>query len=101
MNSRIDIRKKRPAYLPIALLSLVIFTTFASVGYAEEPSSLIITTKRPEQIDFSASIRKEMDKYTETAIWMTRIQVGTDLGMKLGQPGNRHRVAANSRNTRG
>ncbi len=101
MNSRIDNRKKRPALLPIALLSLAIFATSASVGYAEEQSSLTITAKRPEQTDFSASIREEMNKVTETAIWMTRIQVGTDLGMKLGQPGNRHRMAANKRNTRG
>jgi len=61
----------------------------------------VITAERPEYTDFSASIRDELHDSTEVAVWMTRISVGTDLGMKLSHPGRTYRMAAIDQNKRG
>lgn len=94
MNSRKDSRRTRPARLPTALLSLAIFAGSASVGQAEEIPTLVITAERPVHSDFKSSIRDEMHESTQVAIWMTRISVGTDLGVKLGRPNQSFRLAA-------
>jgi len=94
-------RNRHPVRLPTALLSLALFAGSASVGHTGEPSSLVITAERPEYTDFSASIRDELHDSTEVAVWMTRISVGTDLGMKLSHPGRTYRMAAIDQNKRG
>ena len=101
MNSRKDSRSARPARLPTALLSLAILAGSASVGHAEEIPTLIITADRPVHADFSSSIRDEMRDSTEVAVWMTRISVGTDLGVKLGRSNRSFRLAAADMNKRG
>jgi len=103
MNSRKDSRYRLPARLPTALLWLALIVGTASVGHTQEiqQPSLVITTERPLYTDFSASIRDEMRERTQIAIWMTRINVGTDLNLKLSPPDRRYRMAANDMNKRG
>ena len=101
MNNRKDSCNRQPVCLPTVLLSLALFAGSASVGYAEELSSLVITAERPAHSSFSSSIRDEMRADTETAVWMTRINVGTELGVKLSQPGRTYRLAALDMNKRG
>ncbi len=101
MNSKIDSRDKRPACLLTALLWLAIFAGSASVGHAQELPSLVITAERPVYSDFSSSIRDEMRNRTQIAVWMTRFNARTDLGVKLGQHGKTYRVAAIDTNKRG
>lgn len=101
MNSSKESRNRRPARLLTALLSLAFFAGSATVGQAQELSSLVITAERPVHSDFSSSIRGEMRERTKIAVWMTRINVGTDLGVKLGRPGRKYRVAAADMNNPG
>lgn len=101
MNSRKDNRNRRLAHLPTALLSLALFAGFASVGQAEEIPSLVITAERPIHTDFSSSIRNEMRERTEVSIWMTRIEVGTDLNLKLSRRSQAFRMAVSDANKRG
>ena len=101
MNNRKESCNRQPACLPTVLLLLALFAGSASVGHAQELSSLVITTERPIYTDFSASIRDEMHADTQTAVWMTRISVGTDLGIKLGRPSRKYRLAALDMNKRG
>ena len=81
-----------------ALLSLAFFAGSASVGHTQELPSLVITAERPVHSDFSSSIRDEIRERTQVAVWMTRINVRTDLGVKLSRA---HQVAATDVNKRG
>ncbi len=101
MNNRKDRCETQPVRLPTVLLLLALFAGSASVGHAEELSSMIITAERPAHTSFSSSVQDEMRAETETAVWMTRINVGTDLGMKLSQPSRTYRLAALDMNKRG
>jgi len=101
MNSKTESRSRLPARLLTVLLWPALIAGFASVGHAQEPSSLVITVKRPAPRDFNASIRKEVHERTQVAVWMTRIHVRTDLGVKLGQPTHIYRLAASDMNKRG
>jgi len=101
MNNRKNSCNRQPACLPTVLLSLALFAGSASVGYAEDMSSLVITAERPAHSSFTSSIRDEMRADTETAVWMTRISVITDLGMKLSQPSRTYRLAVLDMNKRG
>ncbi|MAF83551.1 MAG: hypothetical protein CL797_05550 [Chromatiales bacterium] len=83
------------------LLSLVFIVGFASVGHAQELPSLVITAERPVYTDFSSSIRNEIRNQTEIAVWMTRINVRTNLGVKLGHSERSYQVAATGVKTRG
>jgi len=94
-NSRNHSRNKRPARLPTVLLSLALSAGCASVGQAEDITTLVITAKRPAVIDFTASIQDEMRAGTQIAVWQTQISVSTDLGVKLNQPSRAYRLAAN------
>ena len=93
MNSSKENRNRRPARLLTALLGLAFCVGFASVGQAQAPASLVITTQRPVYTDFSSSIRDEMRESTQTTVWMTRIKVHTDLDMKFGQSGRKYLAA--------
>ena len=84
-----------------ALLLLAFFAGSASVGQAQERSSLVITTERPVHTNFSLSVRDEMHEHSQIAVWMTRINVRTDLSMKLGRPNRKYRVAITDTNKRG
>ncbi len=101
MNSSKESRNRRPARLLTALLSLAFFAGAASVGHTEELPSLVITAERPVHTDFSASIRDEMRERTQITVWMTRIDVRTDLGLKLGRSARTYRVAATDVSKRG
>ena len=101
MNNSKNRCNRQPVCLPTVLLALALFAGSASVGHADELSSMVITAERPAHTSFSSSIRNEMRADTETAVWMTRINVGTDLGMKLSQPNRSFRVAALDMNKRG
>jgi len=101
MNNRKDSCNRQPVRLPTVLLLLALFAGFASVGHAQEPSSLVITAERPVHSSFSSSIRDEMRARTETAVWMTRIDVGTELGLKLSRPSQNYRLATLDMNKRG
>ncbi len=101
MNNTQESRNWRSACLSTALLSLALVAGTASVGHAQEIESLVVTAERPVHTDFAASIRDEMRSHTEAAVWMTRIDVGTDLGLKLGRPSERFHVAATDMNKRG
>lgn len=101
MNNRKDRCKRQPAVLPAVLLLLALVVGAASVGHAEDLSSLVITTERPAQTDFSSSVRDEIHERTQTAVWMTRINVGTELNLKLGRPSRKFRLTALNTNERG
>jgi len=101
MNNRKESRNRRSVRLSTALLSLAIFAGTASVGHTQELESLVITAERPVHTEFRASIQDEMRAHTQTAVWMTRIDVGTDLDLKLGRPSYRFQVAATDVNKRG
>jgi len=101
MNSSINSRNRRPARLLTALLALTFSVGIASVAQAQEVSSMVVTAKRPVHCDFSSTIRDEMRDDTKIAVWMTRIDVGTDLGIKLGRPNRKYQVATTEKNNRG
>jgi hypothetical protein len=101
MNSSKESRNRRPARLLTALLWLALFAGSASVGQAQELSSLVITAQRPVHTDFSLSVRDEMHETSQTAVWMTRINVRTDLGLKLGRPSRKYQAAITDTNKRG
>ena len=103
MNCRKDSRNRRPARLPTALLWLALIAGTASVGHTQEiqQPSLVITAERPIHTDYSSSIRDEMRESTQIAVWMTRINVDTDLNLKLSHPGRRYQLATNDMNKRG
>ena len=101
MNSSKESRIRRPARLLTALLQVVFFTGFASVGHTQELPALVITAKRAVHTDFISSVRDEMRDRTQIAVWMTRINVRTDLGLKLGQTDQSYRLAATDANKRG
>jgi hypothetical protein len=101
MNSRIKGRDRRPARLLTALLTLTLIVGTASVAQAQEISSMVITAKRPVHCDFNSMIRDEMHADTKITVWLTRIDVGTDLGIKLGRPNRKYQVATNEKNKRG
>ena len=42
-----------------------------------------------------------MHEHSQIAVWMTRINVRTDLSMKLGRPNRKYRVAITDTNKRG
>ena len=101
MNIRMESRDRHPVHLLAAMLVLALVAGTASVGHTQEPSSLVITAPRPEYTDYSESVREQMRKRTEIAIWMTRISVSTSLGMKLGIPSQTYRLSAIDWNKRG
>jgi len=101
MNSSIKNRNWRPARLLTALLTLTFCVGIASVAQAQEVPSIVITAKRPIHCDFSSTIRDEVRDDTKIAVWMTRIDVGTDLGIKLGRPNRKYQLATIEKNKRG
>ncbi len=101
MNNRKESCNRQPVRLPTVLLLLAFFAGSASVGHAQELSSLTITAERPVHSSFTSSIRDEMRADTEIAVWMTRINVGTELGLKLSRPSRNYRLAALDMNKRG
>lgn len=80
--------------MPTVLLSLALSAGFASVGQAENITTIVVTAKKPAATDFSASIRDEMRARTQITVWQTRISVGADLDIKLNQPSRALRLAA-------
>lgn len=100
MNSRYIRRILWPARLLTALLPLA-FAGMAPVAQAEEIATLVVTAKRPVHSDFSSTVRDELRDETKIAVWMTRIDVGTELGLKLGRPGRKYQVATTEKNKRG
>ncbi|MDH3978723.1 MAG: hypothetical protein OEU86_09415 [Gammaproteobacteria bacterium] len=97
MNSRKNSRFGRPAFLPTALLMLAINAGFASVGHAQESSTMVITAERLSDVDYSTELRAD----AENAVWKTRLSVATGLGAKLQSHRRNFRVAAAASDKRG
>ena len=102
MKTRQDTRPARVAKLPAVLLTLALSASYAAVGNAAELSNMIITAERPVHCEDPATTRNEVQARARLAVWQTRVNVGTDLGVKLNSQQNRTlRLAGNYMGKRG
>ena len=88
MKMKLKDRIARIVQLPTVLLILALNASFASVGYAEEIPTMVITAERPSECDsvltqYDAALGREIKTTAELAVWKTRVRVATDLGVKL------------------
>jgi hypothetical protein len=100
MKNRLKIRTARILQLPTALLMLAVITSIASVGRADEISSMVITAPRPTHcVSLEARrdelLGNEMRMEARLAVLKTRLRVATDLDVKLGNPRPARRLAGN------
>ena len=100
MNMLNTNRRTRFGLLPTVMLLLALGAGFASVGQAEETAlgQAKATMVRPAA---ASQMRNEIRSTAHRAIWLTRVNVATDLGVRLNSQQRPFRLASRDMGKRG
>lgn len=94
-------RRTRIRLLPTAMLSLALGAGFASVGHAQDISPLGAGAMDTALRMTAGELREEIRSTAHRAVWLTRVNVARDLGVRLSSQQRPFRLAGRDTGQRG